>query len=273
MGLVEFDGSKKNNIIWDGVGSNNFVPFKDLNPDCTPDAKYKAIGGIITDRGLHVFKSPDGIHWSLMSQGPVITKGAFDSHNLAFWDSVRGEYREYHRTFHEGRDILTATSNDFLSWTEPVLLKYVPGRLTQLYTNQITPYYRAPHILLGFPTRYVTGRQPLTPIGHRLKGVAERLGTDFTDGGFMTSRDAVTFKVWGEAFIRPGIQKSRWVYGDNYQIWGIVETKSHIPQSPNDLSVYVTEGYWRGTSNLLRRYTLRIDGFVSVQARWPAERC
>ena len=27
LGLVEFEGSKENNIIWDGVGSHNFTPL------------------------------------------------------------------------------------------------------------------------------------------------------------------------------------------------------------------------------------------------------
>ena len=89
-----------------------------------------------------------------MSDEPVITKGAFDSQNLAFWDTVRGEYREYHRDFREGRDIRTGTSPDFLNWSEPEWLDYSPSRVSELYTNQIIPYYRAPHIFLGFPTRY-----------------------------------------------------------------------------------------------------------------------
>jgi len=33
LGLVEFNGSKQNNIIWDGIGSHNFAPFRDRNPD------------------------------------------------------------------------------------------------------------------------------------------------------------------------------------------------------------------------------------------------
>ena len=36
--------------------------------------------------------------------------------------------------------------------------------------------------------------------------------------------------------------------------------------APNELSVYVNEGYWRGNSTNIRRYTLRIDGFVAVTA-------
>jgi len=43
LGLFEFAGSKQNNIIWTGVGTHNFVPFKDSNPSCRPEAKYKVV--------------------------------------------------------------------------------------------------------------------------------------------------------------------------------------------------------------------------------------
>ncbi len=159
LGLVEFNGSKQNNIVLASakIGKVNadaghIAMFKDDNPRCSADAKYKAIIRSNGPKGLLPFKSPDGLHWSPMSERPVITKGAFDSQNLAFWDSVRGEYRAYFRYFTEGRrGILTATSKDFLAWTEPVPLVYPGAPKEQLYTNQIKPYHRAPHILIGFP--------------------------------------------------------------------------------------------------------------------------
>ena len=92
LGLFEFGDSKQNNIVWKGKGCHNFAPMKDANPDCPPEAKYKALGGLPGEGGLFAFRSPDGIHWSLLSEKPVITKGAFDSQNLAFWDSVLGQY-------------------------------------------------------------------------------------------------------------------------------------------------------------------------------------
>ena len=45
LGLFEFNGSKQNNIVWDGPGTHNFTPFLDTNPACPPDAKYKALAG------------------------------------------------------------------------------------------------------------------------------------------------------------------------------------------------------------------------------------
>ncbi|MBI4660567.1 MAG: hypothetical protein HY735_17155, partial [Verrucomicrobia bacterium] len=73
------------------------------------------------------------------------------------------------------------------------------------------------------------------------------------------------FKRWNEAFLPPGIERDgTWNYGNQYIGWGVVETKSAIKGAPNELSLYAKEGYWTGNSNSLRRYTLRLDGFVSL---------
>ena len=37
LGLFEFAGSKKNNIVWSAPKLDNFTPFKDTNPDCPPE--------------------------------------------------------------------------------------------------------------------------------------------------------------------------------------------------------------------------------------------
>jgi hypothetical protein len=298
LGLFEFEGSKANNIVRDGIGTHAFVPFRDANPACAPEVAYKAVAVGGGEHGLYAFGSPDGIHWSLLSDKPVITQGAFDSQNLAFWDTLRGEYRCYLRDFREGRDIRTCTSQDFLHWTDPTFLeysssfafahageasedvkdtpgaKYPPGRVSELYTNQVIPYYRAPHIFLGFPTRYIDrgwteSHTHLPELAYRrLRGAKSvREGTAVTDGMLMSSRDAQRFHVWPESFIRPGLRRrDSWFYGDNYQSWGLVETKSAIEDAPSELSAYVSEASHQPRGNQFRRYTLRIDGFASAQA-------
>ena len=83
----------------------------------------------------------------------------------------------------------------------------------------------------------------------------------------MTSRDGVSFHRWNEAFIRPGLRtKHNWAYGDNYIAWHVVETDSVEDDSPRELSLYASESYFTGTFSRLRRYALRLDGFVSVFA-------
>ena len=209
-----------------------------------------------------------------MGAQPIITDGAFDSQNLAFWDATRGEYRAYFRDFRDGRrDIKTATSQDFIHWTDPVWLDYPGAPAEQLYTNQIEPYYRSPRLFIGFPTRYTERgwspsmeELPDNDARHLRSDLSQHFGTAITDGLFMTSRDGVTFNRWGESFIPPGIERpGNWNYGDGYQSWRIIETASDVPSAPNELSMYAGENQWFDNCQL-RHYTLRIDGFVSVNA-------
>lgn len=270
LGLYEFEGSKENNICCIDV-IDNFTPFIDAKPQCDPAQRYKAVG--VGKGGLLAFVSPDGLHWQRLQEGPIITQGAFDSQNLAFWDDSIQAYRAYFRDFHQGiRDIRTATSPDFIHWTTPEILMFPPGTPDEaLYTNGVSRYYRAPHLYVGFPTRYVErnwspSMRALPDLHHReLRAKAEqRIGTAITDGLFMTSRDGKTFHRWGEAFVRTGPERpGTWVYGDCYPAYGLVETPSKLPGAPPELSFYLPENYWHRVSKL-RRYTLRIDGFVAA---------
>ena len=282
VGSHPFEGDGLNNIVFNGVGDDQlgihgFAPFIDTHPDCKPAARYKAVGGVrkATTGGLYAMTSPDGVTWSLLQDQPIITAGKFDSQNLAFYDSVRGEYRAYIRDFREGRRcIKTCTSPDFYHWSTPQWLDYPGSPDEQLYTNQVMPYPRAPHLYVGFPTRYV--ERPwsdvvdgLPEVEHRKQraAVSERYGSATSDGLFMTSRDGQTFSRWGEAFLRPGPQlEGSWTYGDMYQGWGLLETPASLPGAQAEWSLYATEHYWRGDHTLFRRYSIRMDGFVSVNA-------
>jgi hypothetical protein len=96
---------------------------------------------------------------------------------------------------------------------------------------------------------------------------SRREGTAVTDTLFMTSRDGLRFHLWPESFIRPGLRATNsWFYGDMYQNWGLVETRSPVADAPRELSVYVTESTMQDRPAYLRRYALRLDGFVSVAA-------
>lgn len=282
LNLVEWEGSTENNLILDaqmvaqikGSPAHTAV-FKDANPDCPDDELYKIVIVGRKPHGLYLMTSPDGVHFRLKSDKPFTTTGAFDSQNLMFWDPVAKLYREYHRQFDNGvRGIMTAASVDPTNFPEPKWLEYPGASQEALYTNQIHPYYRAPHILVGFPMRYTD--RGWSPSMKALPGLEEReyraaqsprYGTAVTDALFMASRDGVAFHRWGEAFIRPGPSKQdAWVYGDNFVFWGMLETASHVEGAPDEISLYATEGYWQGDATSVRRYTLRQDGFVSASA-------
>lgn len=276
LGLFRWPGVDDNNIIWMGSPeAHNFAPFIDTNPDCPADQRYKAIGGTVTSKGLWTFCSEDGIHWNRLSTGPVVTKGAFDSHNTVFWDDAAKRYCMYVRIVADSRrQIGLSYSPDFARWTEPVPLQYPDSPPQQMYTNQILPYYRAPHVLFGFPTRYIARPltehvQSLPPVDlrRRLMQADQRSGTDLTDGLFMSSRNGISFRRWDEAFLRPGPQtEGRWMYGDNYQVYGLYEARSKSSNHPARISMLFEEGAWRDDGRRLRRYSIRQDGFVSLNA-------
>ena len=313
LGLYQFNGSKANNIVLangdlDGVtiDPSEMAIFKDENPAAPPDARYKAL--VLTRhaehnrRGLIALKSADGLRWTPLVKHPVITDGAFDSQNLAFWDAEHSVYRAYWRYFDRGtpdqpyvgiRSIRTATSKDFIRWNNQRDLVYPDAPRTHLYTNAVKPYPRAPHLLIGFPTRYLE-RELNNGLGEarakaapekiqqwsaslralpeleqreRRAAASERYGSALTETVLMASRDGVTFKRWEEAFLPPGIEREgTWNYGHQYVAWHVIETKSDLPGAPNELSFFATESYWTPPGSALRRYTLRLDGFVSVQA-------
>lgn len=266
LNLVEHNGSKKNNIIWTADRasygeSHNFSVFLDTNPNAKPDEHYKAVGlGWYLDkdgekqRGLISFSSPDGIHWKKMSAECVIRDGAFDSQNTAFWDEVKKQYVCHLRIGKEGkRSIAQSVSNDFITWTKPVPLNFGNTQAEHLYTNAIVPYFRSPSIYIGFPMRFVPERKQIGKENRTIDGTS--------DGVFISSRDGLNWdRTFMEAFIRPGISQNNWgqAHGNNMPVWGILNT------SDNEMSIYWAENYV-GTPQI-RRGTLRIDGFASVNA-------
>jgi len=299
LGLHAFKGSKENNIILlsgplgdSGLSlvGDNAAFFLDGNPAAGPDERYKAVAWVSRPKaGLAALKSSDGIRWSLLNDEPIIKDGAFDSQNLAFWDSENQQYRAYWRVFENGktrfseershRAIRTGISPDFRTWTNLENLAYVDSPPEELYTNVVKPYPRAPHILIGFPARYLDrdwsdSMVALPEREFREKRSREgypRYGTALTESMMMASRDGVTFKRWNEAFLRPGIERpGTWFYAHQFIAWHVVETKSALEGAPDELSIYAWErspwGPDQQVLNRLRRYTLRRDGFVSVHA-------
>lgn len=257
--MVEYNGSSANNILpVEKSWTHCFTPFRDSNPACPPEERYKALAfDHRMPKQLFGFVSPDGIHWKLVQPQPIITNGDFDSQNLAFYDNQRNCYVAYYRkTNKQIRGIMTATSKDFRNWTPGEMISCGGvEKTTQFYTNAILRYERAPRFLIGFPMLFEEWR---------LRQGNWRVGVG--DGGFMCSRDGKNFKLYEEAFLRPGLNRERWFNRCNYAAWGMAQTPGEFPGSPEELSLYYSEGYSEGREVKLRRCTLRLDGFVSAHA-------
>ena len=239
--LYKINGSWNNNaILADSPPfSHNFSPFRDTRPNVSPNHRYKALAGVHKGGGLMAFVSMDGIHWSKLQKDFVITSKefAFDSQNVSFWSDSEQLYVCYYRAWKTPhgrlRSINRISSKDYLVWSNPVAL--APNAPNEhLYTSQTHPYFRAPHIYIAFPTRYLPNRGSSTDIL------------------FMTMRAGASqfTRVFREALIRPGLELENWGNRSNYAALNIVPTKL------GEMSIYVRN----------RRYILRTDGFVSVNA-------
>lgn len=262
LGLVEFRGSKANNIVLMGQAALSFTPFLDANPAAPANERWKATTGIKVPGqkgyGLVGFTSPDGIHWTRIGDYSIIpdaTINAFDTQNVVFWDTVRKKYVAFYRAMKHGvRWSKFAESDVFAHWPAESIqwFDYGDAPMEQLYTSAARPYERAPNIYLGFPDRYVPFRtSPLEPDSHNF---------GMNDPIFMSSRDGVHWdRRFLESFLRPGRDPLNWTDRNNYISNGLLQT------APDELSLYFTQNYRSPTAHL-RRGVVRLDGFVSVNA-------
>ncbi len=287
LGIVEIDGSKQNNAIIPSGPRRNLCPFIDNRPGIPSSERYKAnmvqLGEDKKIKGLVGYISGDGIHWNLVSPEPIVPRtldNQFDSMNVMFWSEVEQAYLLYARHTEGGlgegtlatvtgnkRATARATSSDFLNWSDPIPMTYSDTGTTMptqhLYTNQTTPYFRAPHIYISLPGRLQQGRRALTDEQGIALDVHDGGGgfKDIADGVLLTSRSGTTLYdfTFRESFVRPGIGYNNWTSRNNYPALGIV------PTGPHEMSIYVQRNYGQ-KSAYLERMTLRTDGFASVNA-------
>lgn len=266
LGLFEAEGSRRNNIILKDMApfSHNFSPFIDTRPGVPESERYKALAGTVRT-GLIAFVSVDGVRWKKLRDEPLITEGAFDSQNVAFWSASENCYVCYFRTWMEGgfkgyRTVSRSTSSDFLTWTRPQYMDFGDTPPEHLYTNQTHPYFRAPHIYVAVPMRFMPGRKVLTNEQAALLGVDPGYSSDCAEAVFMSSRGGNRYdRTFMEGFIRPGTDLGNWASRAGMTALGVV------PTGPSEMSLYKQAHYAQPSCHLLR-YTLRTDGFVSVNA-------
>ncbi len=275
LNLVEHDGSTENNLLpRRGASGHNFTMFRDPNPDAPDSERYKAISYFPGGAGLSAWVSPNKIDWELVREDKIIDRynpetgelqGAFDSQNIAFWDGEREIYVCYYRGptpapdggegHARARGIWRAESMDFREWTNLQPIEYTDARMEHMYINSIKPYFRAPHIYIGTPNRFVPGRTKHPD----WKRVGDWSTSGINDAILMSSRDGVTFERWEDGFVRPIAEPEVWTDRNNYVAWGM------IPTGPDEISLYWTEHY-RHDGMRIRRGTLRTDGFVSLHS-------
>lgn len=264
LGLVEFGGSKRNNIVLTtGAGEMASGVFKDVH-EIDPRRLYKMLylsNGNASAVGLGF--SPDGVHWTTVTEGNLILKG--DSAHPVLWDPKLKKYIAHsrHNAILSGeheRQVLQSESDDFESWARyGIILRAdendLPGH-RQFYDMSWMIYE---DVYVGFLSVYhVLRPEKQTP---RLKW------QDRVDVQLVFSRDNRHWKRAGEreTFLPNGA-----IPGDCD--YGMVYTMQHPIVVGDEIWIYYT-GYsglhWAsrrkevqgGVACLAK---LRLDGFVSL---------
>lgn len=78
----------------------------------------------------------------------------------------------------------------------------------------------------------------------------------------MTSRNGLHFNRWPDALIPEDAPEDRSGNRSNYMTRALLK----LPGNDRELSVYATEAYYTGPDSRVRRFTYRVDGFVSAHA-------
>lgn len=128
LGIVEIDGKRDNNIVF-GRGAAGVTMGQDggivfVDPTAPADQRYRlAIRLGEVGEGIHIYSSPDGLHWRLTHKSaitytPMERGHHLDSQNVLFWDDRISKYVAYVRknvrdAESQGRAIARAESADF----------------------------------------------------------------------------------------------------------------------------------------------------------------
>ena len=118
LGLVEYEGSTDNNIVFDGEAHRANVTTVFLDEHATEEERYKGLAqkflGMST-RGIGIWHcygmtSPDGLRWAMQPESFYPHNS--DTQNVCFWDG--GGYHHYMRlwrgTTDEGNEYLSTES-------------------------------------------------------------------------------------------------------------------------------------------------------------------
>ena len=214
----------------------------------------------------------------------------FDTLNTIRWDPDKKKYVALVRGFHVGgdqfppdpdipeatRDIRYAESEDLIHWSMPVQVSFNDSFDYQLYTNCALTYYRAPHMMIATPTRYIA-RPEWNDSFDKLCGAEARRsrgrGKSLTDAIFMSSRDGgLSWYRTGQAVFTPGPEHdTNWIYGDCYPCLGLIETPGEVEGSDPVLSVFCKEDR-PGQPSTLYRYEWRIDGFACRRSTFAPQK-
>ena len=254
LGLVEFEGTKANNILWRGEvrredeakkvwrGPHGTGVFKDLRePD--PNRRYKAL---LKSNILSIAYSKDGIHWDPAIACPE-ADSAGDTHNNALWSDDLEKYvgitRQWGKSSEKHvRQVARTSSDDFENWEKTEIVLEGLDSTKQLYSM---PIFHHAGLYLGI----------------------------------VAIHDQDTDRVWAELTWSPDTRKWRRILpgvpfianeGNEFDYdWGCIYTAANPVFLEDEIRVYygASDGLHTGWRNgFLCLATIRPDGFAGYSA-------
>jgi len=189
MGIIEFDGSKANNICYVGNGASHSSVFYDSSAAASESWKCAFFSAwwegepgeiLSSDEGHHRLQvineakeedakpplnlkgmlmgmvSPDGLHWTKLPE-PILEEW-HDTHNIVTYDESEGKYVGYFRGFYAGRRATSySETTDFTHWPASRLIhgpQHNDPPDTSIYSNCYCKYPGNKNIHLMFPAMY-----------------------------------------------------------------------------------------------------------------------
>lgn len=301
--LVEFNGSKDNNIVLGHgaggvrIGQSGGLVF--IDPKAPAERKYRLfIHHEPAGPGVHIFSSPDGIRWQLTDPNAVIfrpqDKGHhLDSQNVIFYDDRIDKYVFYGRKNlaqrgSQGRSIARGES-DTLTGFPPLQdmpsIVYPDDFGPTFGATQLIDYYKSAAIKYPWAqdAYYMFPEVYYHYVDAKIQGLPGGLPTNAgpLDTQFAASRDGIVWERYDRKPFVPLGQKGEFDWASARVIHGLVP-------SVDDRHMYLyyrasdwLHGWDRNPENkrmlteaglgadqniaVLSRVVLRKDGFVSVR--------
>jgi hypothetical protein len=301
LGLVDFNGSKANNIV--AIEGGKAMPFcftfYDPRPETPANERVKAIdmregerraGGEGKGLRAQIMGSADGKVWHDLPIEANLKSdwvNAFDGGSVS-WSEVEQAFVGYFRWWDTKaepkyadwmivrpgvRTAFRSISKDLVTWSKPEPMTYGDTPAEHFYETCTAPYFRAPNLYIVLANRFNPGRRALTLEEERSLEITRFPGnkdtptytfaSDANDLVLLTTKPGSSAfdRPFMEAFQRPGPELGNWASRCNYASL----SGGVIPTGPAEISFYISRHHLQKT-NYIQRISLRTDGFASVNA-------
>lgn len=267
LGLIEYEGSKANNLIF---GDQDWLYGSVCVISLPPRLHSRGRYAMIYDRyssdawafekahtmpQQRIALSEDGIHWQDQAENPAF-RGLSDTDNNLLYDPDRDVFLHFRRrtiNAYQIRRLACSQSKDLISWTQPMGISTPDELDPPMHYGMPVCLYQG--VYLGFLQMFYVDRLRRLPKSHQI------------DAQLVWSRDGIH---WGRHPERPIFLECGLMDGLD---WGMVFVWKEVIERDGHLRIYYgahprlhTEEATGTRGPYFCLATLRKDGFVSIDS-------